>query len=336
MRALVLGGTGWLGGEVVAASLARGHEVTVVSRGRIRPLPASCEAVTWDRDRPEVPDVLTRGTWDLVVDVSRDPGQVARAAGVLADRARCYAFVSSCSVYAEHDAVGADETAATVEPLADGADASDLEAYAHAKVACERAVVAAFGAERSLIVRPGLIAGPGDGSGRTTYWPWRFARADDGPVLVPDSPDQLTQVIDVRDLAAWIVEAGSIGVAGMFDAVGEVVPLGEHLEQARRASGSRTPMIPVPASWLEDQGVAPWAGERSLPLWIPDPSWRGFMARSGRRALGAGLVLRPLAQTLSDGVRWQQESGREPPASGLTAVDEGDLLARWSAAGRQP
>ncbi|GAA4189755.1 SDR family oxidoreductase [Microbacterium oryzae] len=316
MRILLLGGTGWLGREFARAALARGHDVTCACRGDA--LPVGVRHVAVDRDDDAGLRVVSGEHWDAVVDVGREPVHVRRAVRDL-DAAR-YLLVSTVSVYAGSD----DE--ATVPAL--GADRiADVADYGPAKVACEAAVLSGFGAARSLVVRPGLIGGPGDGSGRTSYWPWRFAHpAAEGVVLVPDAPEQPTSVIDVRDLAAWLVHALGEELAGVYDAVGPVVPLGEHLETARAVAGGSAAMLPAPAAWLQEQGVDEWMGPRSLPLWIADRSSWPMLARSGTRATERGLALRPLVETLRDVLAWR-EGGGEAGAAGLVDADERALIA---------
>jgi len=193
MRLLVLGGTAWLGGCVATTALERGHRVTCLARGSSGPAPAGATFVRADRDRPQAYDEVVREQWDVVVDVSRQPGQVRRAVTALAPRSSSYVFISSGNVYADHSDVGADESSALLPPL-DGDVMQDMETYGQAKVACEQHVLAAFGASRSLCARVGLIGGPGDVSDRSGYWPLRFARpvGPSGRVLVPDVPDLAT------------------------------------------------------------------------------------------------------------------------------------------------
>ncbi|MDN3309403.1 NAD-dependent epimerase/dehydratase family protein [Microbacterium oryzae] len=317
MRILLLGGTGWLGREFARAALARGHDVTCACRGDA--LPIGVRHVVVDRDDDAGLRIVSGEHWDAVVDVGREPVHVRRAVRDL-DAAR-YLLVSTVSVY-----TGADDEG-TVPALA-GERMGGVEDYGPAKVACEAAVLAGFGAARSLIVRPGLIGGPGDGSGRTSYWPWRFAHpAADGVVLVPDASEQPTSIIDVRDLAAWLVHALEGELAGVYDAVGPVVPLGEHLESARAVAGGAAGLLPAPTAWLQEQGVREWMGPRSLPLWIADRSAWPMLARSATRAVERGLVLRPPVETLRDVLAWR-EGGGEAGAAGLSDADERALIAR--------
>jgi hypothetical protein len=205
-----------------------------------------------------------------------------------------------------------------------------MATYGEAKVACELAVLRGLGPDRALLARVGLIGGPGDVFDRSGYWPLRFARpaAYDGSVLVPDSGGLATSVVDVRDLAAWLVDAGRRAVSGTLNATGPALPFADHLATAREVAGHTGPVVRADELWLLEQGVQSWMGERSLPLWLTDPDWLGFNARDSSRAVAAGLRTRPLAETLADTLAWELE--REPPAvrrAGLTDEDERALLA---------
>ena len=327
MRTLILGGTAWLGRHVALEALRRGHDVTCLARGSA-PVPDRVRLVRADRNEPGAYAAVAAEPWDLVVDVSRQPGQVRTATEALAG-AGFFVFVSSANVYADHRTIGQNESAPLLAPL-DGDVMESMESYGAAKVACEQQVERAFGPERCLIARVGLIGGPGDLFDRTGYWPLRFARpaVNDGSVLVPDSPDLPTQVIDVRDLAGWLLSAGEHRSAGTFNVGGETIQFAEHLETARRVAGHRGPVVAADSQWLLDHGVEPWMGERSLPLWLPDPDWLGFNARNSAAARRAGLVTRPLAETLADTLAW--ELTRDPHRvrqAGLSDADERQLLA---------
>ncbi len=321
---LVLGGTAWLGGEVARTAVAAGIDVTCLARGRSGPVPAGAELVIADRSRPDAFDEVARRDWDDVVDVSWQPGMVRAAVAALAHRAAHWTYVSSGSVYAATDVPGQDEDAPTVPALP--SDTAGTEDYGPAKAACEQAVVDALG-ERCALVRAGLIGGPGDPSDRFGYWVSRFALAGKGPVLVPREPDLMTQCIDVRDLAAWIVAMTRSGGSGAFNAVGESMPLPAVLELAASVAGYRGSMVVAAPAWLAERDVEPWAGPRSLPLWLPLPAYAGFGARDDQRALAAGLVRRPVTETLADVLVDEQGRGldRERRA-GLTRAEEVDLI----------
>jgi 2'-hydroxyisoflavone reductase len=328
VRFLVLGGTAWLGRHVATAALRVGHQVTCLARGESGSVPPDAVFVKGDRDQPGVLDMLAGEQRDVVIDVSRQPGQVRRAVAALTGHTRFYVFVSSGNVYADQSTPGQDEVA-TVLPALDGDVMESMATYGEAKVACERYVWGGFGPGRALIARVGLIGGPGDIFDRTGYWPLRFARpaTPSGTVLVPDAPQEATQVIDVRDLANWLVLAGAAGAGGIFNVTGATVPLSQHLEIARAVAGHGGDLAVASPEWLRAHDVEPWMGARSLPLWIGDPDWAGFSARDSSKARAAGLSTRPLEETLADTLAW--ELTRAPVRSrqaGLSDEDERSLL----------
>lgn len=330
MRILVLGGTAWLGYTVAKTAVESGHEVTCLARGEV--VPDGVTSVRADRDDDNALAAVSVDPWDAVIDVARQPFHVRRAVRDLRDVAERYIFVSSVNVYASQEDTGADEDATRLPPLeADRMSAPDD--YGSAKVACENAVLEAFGPERSVVARVGLIGGPGDPSGRTTYWVRRFAEPsnDAGEVLVQNTPELSTALIDVRDLAAWLVHLAEKKASGIFNAGGDPVPLQEHIETARLVAHHAGPVVQAPEQWLLEQGVNQWSGERSLPLWLADREWYGLNARSNRRAVEAGLALRPLHDTLADILTSELPlSSADKLGSGLTDAEELYLLDKLS------
>lgn len=327
MKLLVLGGTAWLGSAVAADAVRRGADVVCLARGTSGSAPDGARLVTADRDDPAALDGVRHEPWDAVVDVARQPGHVRNAVAALEPVARHYVFVSTANVYADQRTLGQDEESPLLAPLESDVMAS-MEEYGPAKAACEQAVRTTFGTERCLIARAGLIGGPGDRSGRTGYWPWRLAHPsnEQGRVLVPDALDRPTAVVDVRDLAAWLVDVAERGTPGVFDTLGQPLPLGEALETARSAAGGLATIVPAGEQWLTDHGVGEWSGPTSLPLWLRDPEWWGMNARTGARARAAGLTNRPLADTFADLLAWE-ERRPNPHGAGLTDDEERELLA---------
>ena len=329
MRILVLGGTRFVGRHLVAAALERGHEVTLVHRGRTNPdLFPGVERLLGDREGDL--SFLSGRQWDAVLDTcGYSPGPVRAAAELLAGAVERYVFVSTVSVYAQPVAPCADESS----PLKGTAD--ELTTYGGLKVLCERAVTAAFPG-RSLIVRPCLIVGPHDFTGRFSYWVWRLARGSE--VLAPGGPDLPVQLIDARDLGEWLVRCVETGTAGVFNATGPAQPLtlGEVLDACRDATQPAAPATSltwVDESFLLERGVVPWTG---LPLWIPGGKGFSLQSMDSRRARDAGLTYRPLAETVRDTHAWLAELGGALPVaddqSGPIGPErEAELLRAWQA-----
>jgi 2'-hydroxyisoflavone reductase len=315
MKLLVLGGTRFLSREVATQAVARGWDVTCACRGASGPVPDGATHLPWDRtDAP--PAAVADGGWDAVVDVGRLPSQVRAA--VAATSYAHWVFVSTVSVYADNSSPAMEPLLAPIDEDVDLA--ADPEAYGGMKVACERAVQA--GASSYAVARPGLIVGPGDPTGRFAYWPQRLARG--GEVLAPGRPADVVQVIDVRDLAAWLLVLAESRTTGTYDAVGEPVPFGELLGATAAGVGSPDPELTwVDQDFLEAHDVAPWAGEGSLPLWLPRPEYDGMLAHDPGPAVAAGLRLRPLADTAPGCL--------DSPVTALTPERESELLAAWHA-----
>ncbi len=199
------------------------------------------------------------------------------------------------------------------------------EAYGPMKVACEQLV--RDGAASSVVVRPGLIVGPRDPSGRFAYWPARLDRAADGDdVLCPGDPADLVQVLDVRDLAGWIVDLAEARTRGVLDAIAPAVPIATMLDDVAAACGVAPRWRWASHERLTELGVVPWTGERSLPVWLPRPAYDGMLAHDAGPALAAGLAPRPLVATARDTLAWWRS---EPGAAvtGLTAAQEAEVLA---------
>lgn len=335
MRILILGGTAWLGRAIVNAAVSHGHNVTCLARGNSGAPSPQVRFVVADRD--QVSSGQPYGSvvdekWDVVIDVARQPGQVRGAVKALEGVSSRYIFVSSSNVYASQRELNQTEEALLLDPLE--ADVMDsMAVYGEAKVVCEQAVASAFGSERSLIVRSGLIGGPGDWSGRSGYWPWRFADPSNsqGAVLVPDDDELPAALLDVRDLAEWLVGCAESGLSGVFNAAANGMTLADYLACARQVAEHSGPVVSASTSWLLEHGVQAWMGEKSLPIWLDDPEWFGLSAADTRRAVAAGLITRPLAETLSDTLGWEMSRPAPGPhGAGLTDVEERDLLAALS------
>jgi 2'-hydroxyisoflavone reductase len=323
MRLLVLGGTQFLGRAIAAHACAMGHDVTCAARGVTGAVPDGARFIRVDRDDPDGLAPLAHEAFDAVVDVSRHPGQVRRAVSALKARVAHWTFVSTVSVYADNRAPGQRADSAPLKaPTAPEIEHSTEATYGAAKVACEQAV-----GENAFICRAGLIAGPEDPTGRFTYWPVRLDRG--GEVLVPGTPDDAVQLIDVRDLAQWIVLAAQTRLTGIFDGIGPSFTRGQFLAECDAAVGASCTLTWADRAFLESHDIRRWTGPRSLPLWVPLPDFAGFNTRDTSPAHEAGLTVRPLAETARDTFAWARATGAA--VTGLTADEENAALSAWHA-----
>jgi 2'-hydroxyisoflavone reductase len=252
------------------------------------------------------------------------------SADLLAPKVGRYLFVSSISVYRDDVKAGADESA-PVQELADPKTEDVPQNYGALKAACERAAEAAMPG-RVAAVRPGLIVGPEDFTDRFTYWPARLDRG--GEVLAPGDGTDPAQVIDVRDLGAWMIALTERAATGTFNAAGpaERLTMREMLERCRDAVGSKASLAWVPASFLAERKVSPWT---DLPAWIPAAK-SALTSLSNARAVAAGLRFRPLGDTAKDTLGWwkaQPPERRAKPRAGLSEAREREVLAAWKAHG---
>jgi 2'-hydroxyisoflavone reductase len=360
-RILILGGTGFLGPALIDAVLARGHELTLFNSGttearreqagRDTVVPEGVEVLIGNRDPeqtaddrryrdepekrdPESPRGLTQlegKTWDAAIDTSGYfPRMVRASAELLAPNVEQYVFVSSISVYAHNDEPGMDETAElltlddpTVEDFGE-----NFVNYGGGKALCEAAAEAALPG-RTTNVRPGYIVGRRDTSRRFLWWPWRAAQG--GEMLVPGTPDDPVQIIDVRDLAEWVVRCIETRTVGAFNATGPAKELTMRamLEGCREAAGTETKPVWADPGFLAEHGLG-------FPIWVaPEGETAGFHRVSVAKAVQAGLRFRPVEDTAADALAWHASLPPELQARVLPPITlerEAEVLELWKQA----
>lgn len=340
MKLLVLGGTLFLGRHITKIALERGHAVTLFTRGKTNPdLFPEAERITGDR-KVDVSPLQAQGRrWDAVIDTCGYVPRVVRmSAEALAGAVDHYTFVSSISAYAELMTPGIREDA-PLGVLKEPTEEVTGESYGPLKAMCEVEVQRVFGpgGDRALIVRPGLLVGPQDPTGRFTYWVTRVAKG--GEIVAPGDPDAQIQVIDGRDAARWILDCAERRLTGVFNLTGPAsqMSMSDMLESARAVLNPQARLEWLPEKFLLDEGVAPWS---DMPVWLP-PSHGGLMSVDITRALAAGLAIRPMSETIRDTFAWQRDapdpstiptaSGAPKPRAGIDEAREHELLDRWRA-----
>jgi 2'-hydroxyisoflavone reductase len=315
----------------VEYALARGHTVTLFNRGRTNPeLFPDVEKLVGDRNDDLT--ALEGGEWDVVIDNSASiPRWVRQSAQLLKDSAGLYMFTSSISAFADFTTAGMDETAPvgvledpTVEEITG-------ETYGPMKAACEQEAEKAFPG-RATIVRPGLIVGPWDPTDRFTYWPVRIDRG--GEVMAPGDGTDPVQIVDGRDLGAWMIRLAEEGHTGIYNATGPAsrMTISEMLEGIRGATGSDATFTWVDAGFLEEHEVQPWM---QMTVWVPSTGeFAGLAQVNCEKAIAAGLAFRPLAETARDTLAWWKTlpaERREEPRAGCPPELEAKVLAAWHA-----
>ncbi|MEE4174122.1 MAG: NAD-dependent epimerase/dehydratase family protein [Xanthomonadales bacterium] len=335
-RILILGGTGFIGPNTVRYAVERGHQVSIFTRGqRESDLPASVERLVGDRNNDHT--ALEGRSWDVVLDNNcYDYRWAQKSTALLKDATDQYLFVSSLSVYAMPPPDGVDASRPVTEPLPQDAptvpvpeDFSDGDEadYALMKVLSERTVQDAFPG-RCTIVRPTLIVGPGDNSGRWSYWPVRMDRG--GSVLAPGNPGHSTQIIDQRDLTEWHIRLAEQGQMGVFNGAGpaDYLTMESMLTQVRDGVGASAELTWVPEDFLTAHNVQPWS---DMPAWVPGyPMMYVDIAAS----LATGLTFRPIGLTARDTLAFEKarpaDDSRARPFP-FTAERERAVLEAWAA-----
>ncbi len=326
LKVLILGGTGFLGPAVVKALKARGHEITLFNRGRTQPhLFPELEKLHGDRNKDL--SALEGRRWDAVIDnCGYHPRQLRKSTAMLKDSG-FYLFVSTVSVYRDIQGQDLDESSAlgTIENPEDQKVTN--ASYGPLKVLCEQVASKAF-PKKSVIVRPGLIVGPGDPTDRFTYWPVRVARG--GNILAPGKPEWGVQYIDVRDLASWMVLLCEKQTTGTYNALGPVKPtaFGDLLNACKSAAKSDATFCWMTQEFMKDNSIVPW---KDMPVYS-NPS--GKLARpaliSNKLAIKSGLTFRSLDDTVKATLTFHESRGPYyQMRGGLPADRERAALKIW-------
>lgn len=332
LNLLILGGTGFIGPALVELAQKNGHTVTLFNRGKTRPgLFPDVEKLQGDRDpkKGEGIKALEGRKWDVVFDdCGYYPRHVKASAELMAPNVGHYVYVSSISCYAEktnaieggnEDTELAKLADPTVETMGQGG-----EFYGGLKVLCEQAAQAAM-KDKCTIVRPGYIVGPDDPTGRFTYWPVRIDKG--GDVLVPGGKDDPLQVIDVRDLSAFMLKLGEAATkGGVFNACGpeKRMSWGSVIEACQKAAAK-----PANLHWATLEELKPIEGVE-FPIWAPYAGdSKGFHTWSNERAIKAGMTFRPIETIAKDTLAWWKTvaaDDRRKRLAGPSAEKEAEIL----------
>lgn len=303
MKILIIGGGVFLGRALIDAGLANGHRITTFTRGNSE-LPRSGEIDCLTGDRHGDLSSINGRDWDAVIDTcAYRPEEVTSLFGAIGVNTAHYTLISSASAYADPTYEGLSENSPLRAPLPNPGKEITGDNYGPLKAEAESAA-AAF--SNRLIVRPGIIAGPYDPTDRITYWINCVEHSE--RILVPAGlPSCSIQLIDVRDLASWIMAQIEFGVSGIFNTVGPEKPIimGEMLHGFARGWKREIELVEIDAESLSEIGVNL---ESDFPLHIPEDSkQRALFKVDGSKAWASGLVHRPISETARDTGRWFNE-----------------------------
>ena len=359
MKILFLGGTGFAGPPTVRRAVENGHEVTLFNRGQTGPdMFPDLEHIQGDRytDLSGLEKLVADGRkFDAVIDTfTYVPKTVTDAMKILLPAMGQYVIISTTSVYASNDEVGMDETA----PLAEITDERAAQVTTHREVTpdvygamkarVERAAEDLFPC-RVCVIRPGLIVGDRDTTGRYSYWPIRASEG--GTMIAPGSGDDFVQYIDVRDLGDFTIHCIEQRHMGAYNGVS---PQGERtardmVESALRVAKKKLDVTTTPewvdSDFLQENGVFAW---QHMPVWVPNDAegYRGMGQMSTAKSIRAGLKTRPIDDTTWSALNYYIERGKEIEAErgaefavdwrarirgGLPAAREQEVLALWEA-----
>jgi 2'-hydroxyisoflavone reductase len=325
---LILGGTGFIGPHMVREALRRGHGVTLFNRGRTNSgLFPDLETIRGDRDGGL--DGLEGGRWDAVIDNSGYvPRHVRDSARLLAPSVKRYLYVSTVSVYADFSTHNTEDSA-----LATIADESieevNGETYGPLKALCEKRAAAEIDADALTIVRPTYIAGPGDHTDRFSYWPIRTRRG--GEMIWPGTPADTIQIVDVRDLAVFVIDCIEQERSGTFNTVNPAgaYSMGQLLADSQAVTATTVDPVWISEAFAYEHDLV----GRALPVWHPRAGDRGAPGSfSGEQARRAGFRSRPERETLRDLLAWWDTLPAERTSrlrAGLEPEREAELIVRW-------
>lgn len=344
LRILILGGTSFLGPHQIAYALSRGHSITIFTRGKSRPtvhqkLFTRVEQLIGNRENDL--KALETGSWDVVIDNSgRKTEWTTKSATVLKDRAALYVYTSSTGVYYPYLENRITETTEVLTTMPTNLKNEELQmeyGYGVMKSTSEIEAIKAFGADRTLIVRPTYMIGPADKSDRFIYWPIRLSRG--GEIMVPGKKNDPVQYIDVRDVAEWTIRSAEEKLSGVFNAVGPKNPqtMTEFINAAKGAFDVTVEPIYIDNyQFLKDQGI-----HHIVPWIMPEGYNYGSARIDNQKGIQNGLTFRDITTTIRDTYNWWVSDALSDQRRNSFELKEGSLLLRekailekWSAFNR--
>jgi 2'-hydroxyisoflavone reductase len=306
LKILILGGTSFLGPHQISYALKRGHEVSIFTRGKTVP---KIHTALFDKveklvgDREDNLEALKNRTWDVVIDNSgRKTQWTEDTAQLLKDNVGYYMYTSSVSVYYPFTGDDFSEKRPLVTEIPKDIEEGERATYAYGvmKATSEIATTKAFGSNRSIIVRPTLIVGPGDRTDRFPYWLARLEKG--GDIIIPGSRQEVVQYIDVRDLSEWMIRLCENKAAGIYNGSG---PAFDMTTTAFVHGIHASYNSPVNFIQIDDQQFLQDNGIIGIQPWVIQlPKYAGMSKSDNSKAIASGLTFRPLSETVGATKEW--------------------------------
>ena len=307
LKILILGGTSFLGPHQIAAALKNGHEVTTFTRGKTKP---TINTELFDKveqligDREDNLEALKGRKWDVVFDNSGRKVQWTKdTAELLKDHVEYYVYISSVSVFYPYYDTNIREDKELVITLPEELEENEsyLYEYGVMKANSEMETLKVFGKERSFIVRPTFMVGPGDQTDRFMYYPTQLAKG--GDIILPGKPRDQIQYIDIRDISNWMIKIVEEGNTSTYNAAGPGFKMNmqQFVYGAHAVFNSSVNYISIDDyDFLEKHEFrfqAPWILDQ-------DPKFAGISNVNIDRILNSGVAYRPLSETIRDTYDW--------------------------------
>ena len=306
LKILILGGTSFLGPHQIAYALKRGHEVSTFTRGKTIPkiypeLFSQVEQLVGDRE--DNLEALKNRQWDVVIDNSgRKTKWTEDTAKLLVDNVGYYMYTSSVSTYYPFFGDDFSETREVLTKIPEDTTEEEKPVYEYGvmKASSELAAINTFGEERSIVVRPQLIVGPGDPTDRFPYWLARIEKG--GDFIIPGKRDEVVQYIDVRDLAEWMIRLAENKTTGIYNGAGP----GFELTTNAFVHGIHASYnVPINYIQIDDFNFLKENEIIGLQPWVIQlPEYAGMSKTDTRKAIEFGLTFRSLADTVKATKKW--------------------------------
>ncbi len=306
LKILILGGTSFLGPHQIAYALERGHQITTFTRGKTKPTIHTdkfdhVESLVGDRE--DNLEALKGRQWDAVIDNSGHRVHwTEKTAALLKDSVDAYLYTSSTGVFYPYLTENIKEDTQLVRKVPAGINEEEKLEYDYGvmKTNSELAAQNNFGKDRTLIIRPTYMMGPGDRTDRFTYWPIRIPLG--GHVLIPGKENDPVQYIDVRDVAEWMIRLLEKKTIGTFNTVGPPSTTGMHgfIYGVHGSFSATCDFIMVEDHEFLKKLDIYW----SIPWIMPIGNNFGSARINFEAAVSNGLTYRPLATSCQDIYTW--------------------------------